>query len=43
MLAGVPPAEIRALLSVNAARVYGFDLERLDAIAAELPAGSADL
>ena len=43
MLVDVPEPEIRALLSVNAAHVYGFDLERLDRIAAALPEGSADL
>ena len=34
MLSGVPEPEIRALLSQNAARVYGFDLEALDSLAA---------
>jgi len=43
MLRGVPEPECEALLSRNAARVYGFDLARLDALAADLPAGSADL
>jgi predicted TIM-barrel fold metal-dependent hydrolase len=43
MLAGVPPDEIRSLLSVNAARIYGFELARLDALAAALPEGTADL
>ena len=43
MLADVPQPDVRALLSTNAARVYGFDLARLDALAAALPEGSADL
>jgi predicted TIM-barrel fold metal-dependent hydrolase len=43
MLKGVDEPDIRALLSTNAARVYGFDLERLDRVAAALPAGRADL
>jgi predicted TIM-barrel fold metal-dependent hydrolase len=43
MLADVPTPEIEALLSRNAARIYGFDLERLDALSAQLPAGAADL
>jgi predicted TIM-barrel fold metal-dependent hydrolase len=32
MLDGVPEPEIRAILGENAARVYGFDLARLDAV-----------
>ncbi|MDI2132411.1 amidohydrolase family protein [Yinghuangia seranimata] len=32
---GVPEAEVRAMLAGNAARVYGFDLDRLDALAAQ--------
>jgi hypothetical protein len=43
MLADVPADEIRSLLSVNAARIYGFDLARLDPLAAALPEGTADL
>jgi predicted TIM-barrel fold metal-dependent hydrolase len=43
MLREVAPSEIEALLSRNAARLYGFDLARLDGIAASLPPGSADL
>jgi len=43
MLVDVPEPEIRALLSTNAARVYGFDLAHLDQLAAELPEGTADL
>ena len=35
-LHGAPEAEIRAILGENAARVYGFDLEKLDAIAAQV-------
>jgi predicted TIM-barrel fold metal-dependent hydrolase len=31
-----PEVEIRAILGQNAARVYGFDLEMLDMIAAEV-------
>ena len=37
LLAGVPPAEIRAILATNAARIYGFDMDELDAAAAKLP------
>jgi hypothetical protein len=33
-LGDAPPDEIRAILSENAARVYGFDLTALDAIGA---------
>jgi len=33
-LAGLPDAHVRAILSHNAARVYGFDLTRLDPIGA---------
>ncbi len=33
--AGVPEAEVRAMLGGNAARVYGFDLEQLDPLAAQ--------
>ncbi len=36
MLSGVPETEIRAILSENAARIYGFDLEMLDTLAAEI-------
>jgi predicted TIM-barrel fold metal-dependent hydrolase len=32
--AGVPEAEVRAMLGGNAARVYGFDLDQLDPLAA---------
>jgi hypothetical protein len=32
---GVPHDEVAAMLGGNAARVYGFDLDKLDAIAAE--------
>jgi predicted TIM-barrel fold metal-dependent hydrolase len=32
----VPEAEVRAILGENAARVYGFDLAALDAIAAKV-------
>jgi predicted TIM-barrel fold metal-dependent hydrolase len=35
-LGDVPPAEIRAILSENAATVYGFDLPALDAIGARI-------
>ena len=35
-LAGVPEAEIRAILAGNAARLYGFDLGQLDPIAARV-------
>lgn len=38
LLEGVPPAEIRAILGANAARIYGFDMAELDAVAARLPA-----
>ncbi|WJV49617.1 amidohydrolase family protein [Streptomyces flavofungini] len=34
--AGLPPAEVAAMAGGNAARVYGFDLRRLDAIAARV-------
>ena len=43
MLHDVSAPEIEALLSRNAARIYGFDLERLAAVSAALPAGVADL
>ena len=36
MLSGVPETEVRAILSENAARINGFDLETLDALAAEI-------
>jgi hypothetical protein len=32
--AGLPEAEVAAMLGGNAARIYGFDLDRLDALAA---------
>lgn len=34
--AGLPPAEVAAMAGGNAARVYGFDLGRLDAVAARV-------
>ncbi|MBM3659376.1 MAG: amidohydrolase [Actinobacteria bacterium] len=34
--AGEPEDEVAAMLGGNAARIYGFDLERLDALAAEI-------
>ena len=37
LLQGRPEDEVRALLSGNAARIYGFDLDKLDAVAATLP------
>lgn len=37
LLAGVPENEVRALLAGNAARLYGFDMAELDAVAATLP------
>jgi len=41
---GLPPAELEAMLSGNAARVYGFDVEKLAPIAARIgPAGDAFL
>jgi predicted TIM-barrel fold metal-dependent hydrolase len=36
MLVDVPESEIKAILSENAARIYGFDLEILDTLAAEI-------
>lgn len=35
-LKGIPADEARAILCGNAARVYGFDLEKLDALGAEI-------
>ena len=43
LLDGVPEDEVRALLSGNAARVYGFDLDELDAVAATLPAECCEI
>ncbi len=43
MLSGVPETEIRAILSENAARIYGFDLEILDTLAAEIGPETASL
>jgi len=37
LLKDVPEDEVRALLATNAARIYGFDMAELDAVAAELP------
>ncbi len=37
LLKDVPEDEVSALLSGNAARLYGFDLPKLDAVAATLP------
>jgi predicted TIM-barrel fold metal-dependent hydrolase len=37
LLKDVPEDEVRALLSGNAARIYGFDMAELDAVAATLP------
>ena len=33
----LPENEVRALLATNAARIYGFDMAELDAVAATLP------
>ena len=41
--AGVPHEETAKMLGGNAARVYGFDLARLDAIAAEIGPRIADV
>ena len=40
---GLPEQEVRPMLGLNAARVYGFDLEKLDAIAARIGPGVSDL
>jgi predicted TIM-barrel fold metal-dependent hydrolase len=37
LLKDVPEDEVRALLATNAARIYGFDMAELDAVAAALP------
>ncbi|WP_030684202.1 amidohydrolase family protein [Streptomyces sp. NRRL B-1347] len=41
--AGLPRAEVAAMVGGNAARVYGFDVERLDALAAEVGPTAAEL
>ena len=33
---GLPAADIEAMLGRNAARVYGFDVEKLEGIAAQI-------
>ncbi|MDI3404926.1 amidohydrolase family protein [Streptomyces cavernicola] len=41
--AGLPPTEVAAMVGGNAARVYGFDLDRLDALAAKAGPTVAEL
>ena len=43
LLKGVPEDEVRALLAGNAARIYGFDMAELDAVAATLPLEACQL
>jgi hypothetical protein len=41
--AGVPEDEVRAMVGVNAARVYGFDLDRLAPLAAAFGPSPAEV
>ncbi len=37
------PGEIRAILGENAARIYGFDMAELDAVAGKLPLEACEI